>query len=513
MKKLSKKLATLFLTIVMTVTTIVPASAHMFPENPGSLTIQTYTLFSDRNVPVYSNENLTQKIGSVFPEDRFTIIKAMGDSLKIRYPTKNGNKEGWVKVADVSKGNLNNSFSLLMKAGASVTAYRRETGGDTIGSIDKGDNVYLVYAGQSRAQFIYPVSGYWKMGWVNLDELDKSGEPWRAKGASQVVPDGKYRISVSGTHSLDSLGPNNNVHVWQKLDVPQQIVELKHCGNGMYSIRLSNGFYLDACGGSTTDPTNLWGYPENGTPAQRFYIADVGDGRYEFFNVASGLALDVYWGKITENGANIQTWKYNGQSVALTRVDQNPPQTNTKPAIYNYDQNGWRTNDNGWNHYSSSGKYWGHLGVDYVKSGSNVPVCAVAEGDVVYSAKTSANGNTITIRHNINGITYYSFYAHMQDGSRIANGRHVKAGEQIGTMGHTGYVSGGDHVHLGIYTGPMRGDQIGYNKGGADGKTNTKFNDSGSGYWECTYKSVTNIFYDPQKFFETEGNIILKRHL
>lgn len=175
---------------------------------------------------------------------------------------------------------------------------------------------------------------------------------------------------------------------------------------------------------------------------------------------------------------------------------------NAKVEIYNYDENGWLTDDNGWNHYSKSGLYWGHLAVDYYKRGTDIPVYAIAEGEVVYSAKTNGNGNTVTIQHNLDGVTYYSFYSHMKDGSRIKMGEQVQAGEQVGIMGQTGNADG-PHVHLGIYSGPLREDQEGYNR--KNGKK-TKFDDQGRGYWDYN----KNRFYDPQRFFETNGSIILE---
>lgn len=164
--------------------------------------------------------------------------------------------------------------------------------------------------------------------------------------------------------------------------------------------------------------------------------------------------------------------------------------------IYDYDENGWNTNRNGWNHDSPSGRYFGHLGVDYTSRGSR-DIRAIADGKVVYSERTEANGNTVTIEHNINGVRFYSFYSHMKEDTRIEKGKIVGAGDKIGVVGETGYVTG-EHVHLGIYTGELRGDQYGYNK--ENGK-NAKFDDKGNGYWEFG----GNTFYDPQKFFSEKG--------
>ena len=69
------------------------------------------------------------------------------------------------------------------------------------------------------------------------------------------------------------------------------------------------------------------------------------------------------------------------------------------------------------------------------------PVMATADGMVVYfNAKPSLSnyGNYIVVRHIIEGIEIYSFYAHLREiQPSLKIGRQIKAGEVIGTMGRT----------------------------------------------------------------------------
>ncbi len=48
----------------------------------------------------------------------------------------------------------------------------------------------------------------------------------------------------------------------------------------------------------------------NNTCAQKWYFDEIGDGEYVILSACSGLAIDVYAGKIG-NGVNIQLWDFN----------------------------------------------------------------------------------------------------------------------------------------------------------------------------------------------------------
>jgi murein DD-endopeptidase MepM/ murein hydrolase activator NlpD len=69
------------------------------------------------------------------------------------------------------------------------------------------------------------------------------------------------------------------------------------------------------------------------------------------------------------------------------------------------------------------------------------PVMATADGTVVYinlKPSLSNYGKYLVIRHRIEGLEMYSLYAHLSEvAGGVKAGRGVKAGEIVGTMGHT----------------------------------------------------------------------------
>ncbi len=92
-----------------------------------------------------------------------------------------------------------------------------------------------------------------------------------------------------------------------------------------------------------------------------------------------------------------------------------------------------------------------HAGIDIGKSGSSVPIVAVAEGVVIRAEYSASYGNVVFITHNLNGRVYTTVYAHMENLS-VKSGEIVTQGQTLGQMGNTGY-SFGAHLHFEIHEG------------------------------------------------------------
>ena len=120
-----------------------------------------------------------------------------------------------------------------------------------------------------------------------------------------------------------------------------------------------------------------------------------------------------------------------------------------------------------------TGQTANHTGIDvYNSEGGNALVMAVADGyvksarDGVYwsyadnpsLAKTNLYaGNYVLLTHNINGIEYDTFYAHLKVNSvAVRAGQEVTTGQTIGIMGQSG-KSTGIHLHFEVR---IQGDQV-----------------------------------------------------
>ena len=93
--------------------------------------------------------------------------------------------------------------------------------------------------------------------------------------------------------------------------------------------------------------------------------------------------------------------------------------------------------------YNSTAK---HYAVDVVTV-KDASVKAVADGTVIFAEWSAATGNVIILKHVNNLISVYKHNATLTKGQ----GEIVKAGEVIGTVGNTGELTTGPHLHFELW--------------------------------------------------------------
>ncbi|WP_368503299.1 murein hydrolase activator EnvC [Alkalihalophilus sp. As8PL] len=98
-----------------------------------------------------------------------------------------------------------------------------------------------------------------------------------------------------------------------------------------------------------------------------------------------------------------------------------------------------------------------HHGIDIGKNGrtGDVPIVAVADGQVVQSYYSSSYGNTVLISHMVNGKQITTLYAHLEN-REVSAGQSVSKGQRLGMMGNTGR-SFGPHLHFEVHEGGWNG--------------------------------------------------------
>ena len=91
-------------------------------------------------------------------------------------------------------------------------------------------------------------------------------------------------------------------------------------------------------------------------------------------------------------------------------------------------------------------------------------VRAVDVGTVSAVGTSESYGNYVEIAHKGSDgeVASYSFYAHLDQASTLANGERVRAGQVVGAAGNTGNANGTPtHLHLEIRTQSMPGKGLG----------------------------------------------------
>lgn len=87
-----------------------------------------------------------------------------------------------------------------------------------------------------------------------------------------------------------------------------------------------------------------------------------------------------------------------------------------------------------------------HYAVDIITE-PHTPVKSIADGTIIFAEWSVDTGNVIIIKHNNNLISVYKHNASIAK----RQGNLVKAGEVIGTVGNSGALSTGPHLHFELW--------------------------------------------------------------
>ena len=180
---------------------------------------------------------------------------------------------------------------------------------------DAGDGTFYLVSKSGRFLDVYNgtfVSGSNIGGWAG-NSSDAQKFKLVAVDGSQTIADGCYNIRNAGNKAfgLDVEGKSKensaNVHLWTIGNGENQKWNVKHLGNGYYSIvAVHSGKALDMQNAGINNYTNVQQY-DNGAAtneAQQWIIKDAGNGEYYIIH-KFGLFLDVADG-IQADGTNIR---------------------------------------------------------------------------------------------------------------------------------------------------------------------------------------------------------------
>ena len=96
-----------------------------------------------------------------------------------------------------------------------------------------------------------------------------------------------------------------------------------------------------------------------------------------------------------------------------------------------------------------------HTGADaeYTDVTADVPVLAIADGEIVTARRASGYGGVMVLKFQLDGQDWYAIYGHVRPASMKLAGTKITRGEEISVLG-TGYSAETDgerrHLHLGI---------------------------------------------------------------
>ena len=116
--------------------------------------------------------------------------------------------------------------------------------------------------------------------------------------------------------------------------------------------------------------------------------------------------------------------------------------------IYNPGQDFHLTSGFGWRTDPFSGNLSWHQGQDY-SAVKGAPIPSGGDGVVFYSGSLSGYGNCVVVKHESNGLKFYTLYGHLNEPSSLVVNQNVCFGDIVGFVGNTG-TSQGYHLHFEI---------------------------------------------------------------
>lgn len=460
---------------------------------------------STENVTTYKSVNGAPSGYISGNKDLCTILEIYTDGwVKVNYPLSGGGtKTAYCRLSDFVKNTGYSTWKITAPAAAKAYIYDR--GSSDIGFVDSGDELIVVSESNGRYQVVYPINGGHKLGWVDISattttqpfntttvatttaaDNDSQKPAMKATTTVRCGPSGSYAScgKVFTSDEIEVLRYENNYYEIEYSTASRKkrgyvpASSVKNAGNAATASNAGTVAYMTSASKTYTGPSESV-YEKSGS---------VSDGEQVSILRSEGNWYQIEYG--TDSGSKRA---YVPQNIVTTVKPSAPDSSEYSGSVYNYYSNGWNVTQS---FNSTSGKYRGHIGVDLT---GHKEIYAVMDGTVVASAKYGANGNTVTIRHTVNGVTFYSFYAHMSS-RKVEKNEQVKAGQVIGYIGSSG-TGTGIHLHLGIYTGTMIANQFGYYRNSSG--TGVSF-DSSNGYVDFSGCR----FYDPERFFSSNGSLI-----
>ena len=398
---------------------------------PNKFPLQCY---ASKQVTTYNSINGSRWGYISANADLIQITQINGDWAYGSYPASKGRISRWFRLSDIVP-NLSFSHYETGMYRASK-AYRTESSGTVLGTVYVNDKVTVVYRGSSRSQVIYPVSGGYKMGWVNNGDIKTVTQP--AQNNSQIIKgdingDGKVddkdldlltraclgeitlegtrknaadmnsdgRLTVSDlselkqkvkTSATNSVSANNNgrvvptnssnttvkpepvsrnpvvpsgysvaypangVYSFQPLHTSGKELTVMGAGTGnstrvvidnighknnqrweirrvngdWYTIKdVNSGKYLDNCGGAGKNGNVVSIWPDTATAEQWRFIKGNNGAYFIQANTANMFFLDV-WGAETYANALVGLYQFNGSNAQQWRLEKSFTGTNAK---------------------------------------------------------------------------------------------------------------------------------------------------------------------------------------
>lgn len=197
-----KRFLSLALALVALVTAI-PANQVFASENYNGCWGITYS-----SMPVYSDQYGTTRIGSLFKQEGFTILRFTSDGAQIEYSTSSGKKDGYILHGDYEYQDTYTSVGYITATanvfyGTDASTYQKA------GAVYAGENVVILAKNSYWAYIEYNTTAGRKRGYIYANCVTPYNTPTSGKWGDLYTTRTPSNMSITGTQTVYS-GPSSN---------------------------------------------------------------------------------------------------------------------------------------------------------------------------------------------------------------------------------------------------------------------------------------------------------------
>lgn len=299
------------------------AAAVYAAEMKDYVPITAYTLKGQVTTYVSVSGSVS---GYISAGDKCTILKMydVGEGwLYVEYPKDSGGtKKAYVKAKEFFLDYTGSKSLSSVKIGKNLTVYRKSDMKQTIGEVYASDDVIIVGNNGTNTQIIYPVSGGYKLGFIQgvydkesgLKKVELEEGYYQIKSATNQ----NYVVDVYGGYTDDGA----NIQLYQNQYTANQGYLILKFKSGYVIMAYHSGKVFDIYNNEKAPKTSIIQWTFHGGDNQIFEAYETLDGKICFKSVSSNLFVDVC-GNYMQNETDIIIYPYNGttgQQFVLERV-------------------------------------------------------------------------------------------------------------------------------------------------------------------------------------------------